>query len=192
MDAETDDAEASAASALTENEGNLLALVVRTQPVTAYQLIRMYEQSPTPTISSSKGSVYPMIRRLTRRGFLRTEAVSGDRRNPETLHCTEAGLEAVRQWVKGLRSDHALIGDPMRTRILSFDLLSRDEQIEWIVNAKALLEAKRQELDEYSRSVSVPFQEIVHASAISALDGKHAWLDRLLHAVVKGRPQSPT
>jgi DNA-binding PadR family transcriptional regulator len=173
---------------LTENEGNLLSLVLRTQPVTPYQLVRMYEQSPTPTISASKGSVYPMIRRLTKRGLLRAQSVKGDGRNAETLHCTEPGVEAVRAWLKALRRDHSLTGDPLRTRVLSFGLLSRDEQIEWIVNAKALVEEKREELETYRESVSVPFQEVVHASAVLALDAKQVWLDRLLHAVVKGEP----
>lgn len=176
---------------ITENEGNLLSLVLRTQPVTPYQLVRTYEQSPTPTISSSKGSVYPMIRRLTARGLLQTKRVPGDGRNPETLRCTEAGKQAVREWLKDLRRDHTLPGDPMRTRILAFGLLSRDEQIEWIVNAKALMEAKREEVEAYGRSVSVPFQDIVHASAVLAIEAKQAWLERLLHRVVRGDPEAP-
>lgn len=172
------------ATGLTENEGSLLALVRRREPVTAYELVKIYEQSPTTTINSSKGSVYPMIKRLKQRGLLAAARVPGDGRNAETLSCTDAGEAAVRRWVSDLRLEHTLIGDPMRTRVLSLEMLSRDEKIAWISEAKALTKRKRDELEAYAQSVSVPFQDVVHSSALEAVDGKLRWLDRLFYAVV--------
>ena len=44
--------------------------------------------------------------------------------------------------------------DPLRTKVQSFDLLSKEEQIEWIVEVKSgLLLGKLEELEEYGRSL---------------------------------------
>src|SRR4029077_1548161 len=66
---------------LSEPQGRLLALMVRQQPVTAYQLFRIHEQSPAGSINASKGQVYPAIASLKARGFVKARAVKGDRRN---------------------------------------------------------------------------------------------------------------
>ena len=49
---------------LTENEGTLLALVARAEPITAYQIAKVYEESPVSNFNTSKGKIYPMIKRL--------------------------------------------------------------------------------------------------------------------------------
>ncbi len=55
---------------ITEHEGMLLALMLRQQPVTAYQLFRFFETSPVTSINASKGQLYPAIRRLRERGLI--------------------------------------------------------------------------------------------------------------------------
>src|SRR5262245_51840500 len=106
---------ASGADVLTDNEGSLLTLVLRRQPVTAYQLLRIYAQSPVSSFNESKGSLYPLIRRMKARGLIETQAVEGDGRNAERLTCTEAGKTAARQWVNRLEPRHILPDDPLRT-----------------------------------------------------------------------------
>ena len=177
--------DASSSEPLTDNEGSLLGVVMRRQPVTTYQLLKIYEASPVTSFNQSKGGLYKTVRRLRSRGLLASEALDDDGRNTEILSCTNAGREMLRDWVKALRPAHTLTYDPLRTRLLSLDLLDREEQIEWIVDAKTLLEAKLAEVDAYDATVSVPFQDIVHLSSIQSLRGKIFWLDRLLIAVVK-------
>lgn len=175
------------ANDLTENEGTLLGVVMRLQPVTAYQVLRTFETSPVGGFNNSKGAVYPIIRRLKARGLLVAERVVDDGRRTETLACTDAGAEAVKAWVKDLQDVHSLVFDPMRTRMLSLDLLSREEQIEWIVDAKRLIEAKQEEVGRYREDAKVPFPEVVYEASQSALGAKSAWLDRLMYEVVKGK-----
>ena len=170
---------------LTENEGSLLGVVARQQPITAYQLLLIYGQSPVSSFNSSKGAIYPIIKRLKSRGLLAAERVTDDKRGTEALSCTEEGLEALRQWVRGVHPGHTLLADPLRSRVQFLDLLSREEQMEWIVDAKRMVEEKREELIAYSNSVQFPFHEIVHAAAEGSLDMKSRWLDQLLFAVVK-------
>jgi DNA-binding PadR family transcriptional regulator len=171
---------------LTDDEGTFLALLVRVQPTTAYQISKIYADSPVSNFGTSKGKIYPLIRRLKDRGLLATRSVSGDARGTEQLVCTKAGERAVRAWVKQIRAGHLLLEDPLRTKVQSFDLLTRDERIEWIVEAKAQLLAKLAELEAYGKEVDVPFKGLVHDNAVSALRARMDWLDRVLQSVVKG------
>lgn len=171
---------------VSDNEGSLLGLVLRQQPVTAYELFRVYEQSPVTSFNASKGSLYPLIKRLKRAGLLESTPKQGRGLNPESLSCTAAGEQAVRRWLRNLRPPHVMLDDPLRTMMLSLDLLTRDEQVEWVAEAKALVAAKMEDVEAYSKTVSVPFQDIAQKSAIESLRVKMSWLDRLLYEVVKG------
>lgn len=174
-------------SDLTDNEGTLLALVLRQQPITAYQIAKIYEESPVSNFNTSKGKIYPLIRRLRERGLLAAQAVRGDARGTERLVCTDAGREVIRCWAKQIRPTHLLLEDPLRTKVQSFDLFTRDEQIQWVVDAKALLTQKLRQVEEYGRQVDVPYKSLVHDNAVSSLRARMEWLDRVLERVVAGQ-----
>jgi DNA-binding PadR family transcriptional regulator len=171
---------------LTDNEGSLLGVVSRRQPMTAYQLVKVYEGSPVSSFNSSKGGLYPLIRRLKERGFLTGARVEGDGRGTEQLMCSPAGEEALRHWVRHIRDAHTLLEDPLRTKIMSLDLLHREERIEWVVDVKQSLAAKLEEVEEYGRAADVPYQRFVHISAVSSLRSRMDWLDQLMRELVKG------
>lgn len=177
---------ASKGNDLTDNEGTLLALVLRQQPITAYQIAKIYEESPVSNFNTSKGKIYPLIRRLRERGLLDAEAVEGDARGTERLVCTDDGRRAIKHWLGQFRPTHLLLEDPLRTKVQSFDLLSRDEQIEWLVEAKAQLTEKLAEVEDYGEGVTVPYKEFVHDNAVGSLRARMDWLDRTLRQVVKG------
>ena len=168
---------------VTEHEGMLLALIVRQQPVTAYQLFRFFETSPVTSINASKGQLYPAIKRLRERGLIDGRKVAGDGRGAEELSVTDAGRETVQAWTRAIDGSHIALDDPLRTRILSFDLLSREERLEWIARAKALVKQRRAIVEEYNQSVTVPYQDFAYASVIEALRVKMEWLDELLFHV---------
>lgn len=169
---------------LTDHEGTFLSLVLRIQPTTAYQVTRIYEASPVSNFNTSKGKIYPLIRRLTEHGLLAERAVEGDGRGTRALHCTKAGEKAVRAWVCQLRDTHVLLDDPWRTRVQSFGLLSRDEQVAWIARAKALLHGKLAELEAYRAEVDAPYKDFLHDNAVSSTRGRLDWLDRMLIDIV--------
>jgi DNA-binding PadR family transcriptional regulator len=171
---------------LTDNEGSLIGLVRRQQPVTAYQLYKIYETSPVSSFNTSKGSLYPLISRLRKRGLIAAESVAGDKRNTEQLTCTSAGVKAVAAWARTVKTSDILLDDPLRTKLLSLDLLTREEQTRWVVEAKAEVTRKMETVEAYNQAVSVPFQQFVHRSAIAALEAKMKWLDELLYHFVKG------
>jgi hypothetical protein len=84
-----------------------------------------------------------------------------------------------------VRPSHFLLDDPLRTKVQSFDLLSKEEQIDFVVRARLGLREKLKELEAYAAKVEVPFQEIVHDNAVSSIHARLDWLDRLLAAIAK-------
>lgn len=178
--------EAQASDVLTHNEGAVLALILLRQPTTAYQIVKLHEVSPASSFNESKGSVYPIIARLKQRALVSGAQLAEDRRNAELLSCTAHGREAVRRWVLHIRPQHILLTDPLRTKAMSLTLLTRDEQIEWVVRLKALVAAKMEDVDAFSRSVVMPYNDVVHGNARISLDGRMKWLDSMLHRIVTG------
>ena len=171
------------ATNLTDQEGTLLALVLRAQPITVYEISKVYEASPVSNFNTSKGKLYPMVRRLKGLGLIESRAVEGDGRGTEKLHCTRLGKKAVKAWLGQIRPAHLLLDDPLRTRIQSFTLLSASEQRIWLENIREQLVAKLSELEAYENQVDVPFHTIVHDNAVSSLEARLAWVDRSLKAI---------
>ncbi len=89
----------------------------------------------------------------------------------------------MRAWVQEIDGAHIALDDPLRTRILSFDLLSREERLQWIARAKALVKQRRAIVDDYNKSVTVPYQDFAYASVVEALRVRMEWLDELLYHV---------
>ncbi|MFN3945759.1 MAG: PadR family transcriptional regulator [Allosphingosinicella sp.] len=170
---------------LSDNEGTFLSLLLRAQPLSAYQVARIYEDSPVSNFGTSKGKLYPLIQRLRERGLVEAETVEGRARKVERLRCTEAGREAVREWVLRVRDPHLLLEDPLRTKIQSFGLLTRDEQIAWLLEVKAALAVKLEDVEQYGREVDVPYKEFVHDGAVSAIRSGIDWLERVLLKIVR-------
>jgi DNA-binding PadR family transcriptional regulator len=172
---------------LTDHEGTFLSLVLRIQPATAYQVTKIYEESPVSNFNTSKGKIYPLIRRLVGRGLLAKREVPGDRRGTEELICTAEGKKAVREWVGQIRPTHLLLDDPLRTKVQSFGLLDREEQIAWIVEVKELLHTKLAELEAYKKEVDAPFKDFLHENAVQSVRARMDWLDRMLFGIMHGR-----
>jgi len=163
---------------VSDYEGSLLALTLRNQPISAHQLLKMFERSPVSSLNRSKGNVYPLIRRLKDRGLLMTQSPK-DGRSKEYLVCTAMGEMAVKQWVKNVSSSQILVNDPLRTKIISLGLLSRTERLEWVDDVQAMVARKISEVEEYNSEVSIPFQEMVYSNTMKALTSRLVWLNEL-------------
>ena len=164
---------------LTDHEGTFLSLVLRIQPATAYQVTKIYEESPVSNFNTSKGKIFPLINRLEQAGLISKRRIDSDRRGTEELRCTALGKQAVKNWVLKIRAEHLLLDDPLRTKVQSFDLLTPEERAQWILDAKEDLHRKLDELEEYGREVEVPFKEFVHDNAVRSLRARIDWLDRM-------------
>lgn len=161
---------------LTDNEGSLLALVLRRQPIKPYRLLKIYEQSPVSSFNESKGNLYPLIRRLIAGGFLAAEPVPDDNRRSEVLRCTDKGRAALQRWVMQIPPAQVLPNDPLRTKIISFDLLDADQQRDWIARMRAQVTEKIQDVEAYAAGLDLPLQTLVIDNARRSLDERLAWL----------------
>ncbi|HEY1607209.1 MAG TPA: PadR family transcriptional regulator [Allosphingosinicella sp.] len=170
---------------VSDHEAVFLALVLRLQPVTAYEVSRVYEDSPIDRFSTSKGKIYPLIQRLAKRGLIAKEKVSGDARGTERLRATDRGREAVRRWTLRIEPGHFILEDPLRTKMQSFDLLTGEERMEWVLAARQGLEEQLERLDAYGNEVTVPFHDWVHDNAVRSLRARIAWLDRVLARMLR-------
>jgi len=178
-------------SDLTDDEGTFLSLLIRMQPATAYQISKVYENSPVSNFGTSKGKIYPLIRSLNNRGLLLGRPAPGHSRNIQVWVCSRRGVEAVRRWVKNIKPTHLLPEDPLRTMVQSFGLLSKDEQIAWIATARDALRNKLDELAAYAREVTVPYKDLVHDNAVSTVICRLAWLDRIHSEILLGLTDEP-
>lgn len=164
---------------LSDNEGTLLSLVLRIQPTTSYQIIKIYSDSPVSNFNTSKGKIYPLINRLEQAGLIAKRRIDSDKRRTEELTCTAAGKKAVKEWILKIRAEHLLLDDPLRTKVQSFELLTPEERAQWILDVKEDLHRKLEEVEDYGRSVDVPFKEFVHDNAVRSLRARIDWLDRM-------------
>jgi DNA-binding PadR family transcriptional regulator len=172
---------------LTDNEGTLLSLLIRAQPVTAYQISKIYEESPVSNFNTSKGKIYPLIKRLIERGMIKSVRQTDKKKKVDDLYATALGRDAVRAWIKQCRDSHLLLEDPLRTKVQAFDLLTREERIEWVVDMKERLKDKLATIEEYGEEVDVPFKELVHSSAVQSVLYRLEWLDQIMAHVVRTR-----
>ena len=168
---------------LTDSEGALLSLVLRQQPVTAYQIGKAFSASPVHTFNTSTGKLYPLIHRLTERGLLSAEEVVGDQRGTQRFVCTEAGKQVLREWVLSTRPEHDLLHDPLRKKLQAFELLTKEEQLEWINSARERLFNKLRAVEAWPAEAEGPFGDLVKASAQAAIAGRIYWLERALERV---------
>lgn len=168
---------------VNEHEGAVLGLIARNQPLTRYQLYKTFQQSPTTTYNTSKGSLYPLVGRLIDRGFIGVES-NKSRRDAELLSLTKLGYGALTRWIEQTGPQHSIVNDPMLFRVLALSDVSRDERIRWIADAKGLLLDRKHELNANKNPSNSPYDEIVHGTAVAIIDAKLEWLDRLLIKVV--------
>lgn len=175
---------------LSDHEGNLLALLLRCEPATPYQLLRLHVLSPFSRLNESKGSLYPLVRRLERQGLLASRPVNGDRRNARLLTCTDRGRAAVRAWISRIDPTNALPDDPLLIKIGGLALLSGAEQREWVMGARRILERKIQTLESHGATVEA-FSGFARTGAMLSLIVRLEWLELLSRCLSPGANLAP-
>lgn len=164
---------------LTDNEGALLALIVRRQPISAYQIGRAFEESPIHTLNTSKGKLYPLLQRLHLRGLLSAETVEGDRRRTQLFECTDDGRSALKAWVCSIRPEHDLLHDPLRKKLQAFDLLTLAEQQDWAERAANRLRGRLAEVEAFDAECEGPLGPLMKENARQALEARLCWVECL-------------
>ncbi len=168
-----------------EAEGAVLGLLARIQPLSRYQILRFFQDSPARFQNVSKGSLYPLVSRLLDRGLIASKAGDGSHGAP-VYSLTDHGRNALRGWTKRLDGRDMLPLDPLEQRVFSLLELPPVERIAWVAQAKALILAKKAELQSHrSRIIKYAYGETVYNADQDRLDAKLIWLDRLLIEIAR-------
>jgi len=169
---------------ITELEHCTLATIRLHQPCSAYAVRQVFARSSTPEWSGSTGAIYPVIKRLLRRGLIEVEPQPDDPRGRRDLRVTPPGEQAVRVWIIDLEPWAAkATPDPIRTRVSFLDqLASDDERIVFLKEAEELTETMLEELRRTVEAVRA-----VHAAeylagrgAIHQLEARLKWLREVI------------
>lgn len=141
---------------LTDLEAVTIAFVQRRQPCTPYQVRRSFEKSTTTRFSSSAGSIYPLMRRLSGRGYIHAVDRESDGRKSIHYRVTAKGRRKVRQWIMD-SGDASLIGvyDPIRSRLLNLSLLPKADQLRWLESTIGLVERQAETIRRYEQQTFV-------------------------------------
>ncbi|MHC5003518.1 MAG: PadR family transcriptional regulator [Planctomycetota bacterium] len=125
---------------LTDLEAAALGCVHRNQPCTAHFVRTRFRASPSARFSDSAGSVYPTMKRLEQRGLVSASDRTEGRRRVRYYRCSAKGRRLLRGWIgPPLGAGAAVTVDPLRTRMLSLELLEPGERAAWFRAAEAVL-----------------------------------------------------
>lgn len=103
---------------LSDLECFTLGLVWETGPCSAYDIRRRLVDSPSSQWSGSAGAIYPLVRRLEKRGLLSSGASATGRRRRRLYSIRPAGIKALQAWIgPPLHADAVTVAhDPLRSR----------------------------------------------------------------------------
>jgi DNA-binding PadR family transcriptional regulator len=172
----------------TDLENVILGVVLKRGPCTAYMVRMEFERSPSSHFSSSPGSIYPIVRRLEARGWLRSEAGRRGKQRRRLYSLTTAGRRALRGWLTPPLPDSA-IGmtlDPLRTRVYFLAALPRRQRAAFFEHATKRLEQQiasaRVDLRRYQETGDT-LSGLAAEGGIEELRTRLRWIRRVATAI---------
>ena len=172
---------------LSHHESHVLALILKWQPTTAYFVRKALVRGPASTFSDSPGSVYAIVERLRRRGLVEARKDEGDGRGTEFLTCSDAGREAVRDWIRAVEPVDLLPEDPWRTRMAHADALTPDERLAWLLALRDAAEGQAALLPGMIDVAGDPCHSAALENARMLNEARLAWIDRIIARQFGGR-----
>jgi len=156
-----------AARALTDFERVLLAMIC-TAPRSGYELKQHFSTSPMGVYKPSSGSLYPALRRLEQRGFLRHQrARKASARPTRVYEPTAIGRAAHLEWVRA-PLDPPSISPQLGMHLLRFvmmePLLDRHEILAFLRSFEVAMAAFVERLEHTAES------QVLGRHAVLALD----------------------
>jgi DNA-binding PadR family transcriptional regulator len=151
------------------------------RPRSGYDIKTVVDRSTRFFWAASYGQIYPELKRLEQEGLIEGEDASNGKRGRRVYRLTEAGQEALRDWLKGSNLTIEL-RDESLLRLFFSDTLPHDRGL-------GLLAARREgyrQMLAYLRSLDdglgpdPPFVDLVYRWALDYCEWGVAWCDREL------------
>jgi DNA-binding PadR family transcriptional regulator len=118
---------------LSELEGAVLGVVSGHEPLTPYQVRKVFAHSPNPHWSASAGSIYPLIRRLARQRLLAARGHATGARKSLKYTLTAGGRRELRAWILAVEHTKvATTSDLVRLRVFFLAALAGGERRKFV------------------------------------------------------------
>jgi DNA-binding PadR family transcriptional regulator len=175
----------------SEIEGCVMAMVWAEGPLTPYAIRKDFLNSPNPQWSGSAGTAYPLIARLRRRGWIRSEVKLQGRRKGSYISLTAAGRRALRRWLCAPLAEW-VVGvppDPLRTRVRFLGVLTPREQRQFLRAAKEGVQKHRALVERDWLWSYVParrnnkFRKLQARGALLSMEARWAYVREVAHAL---------
>jgi DNA-binding PadR family transcriptional regulator len=129
---------------LSELEGAVLGVISLMGPCTAYAVRRVFVRSPSTRWSGSAGAIYPLVRRLEKRGLLSSKPHTMGRRRGRHSELTSEGHKALVTWIGPPFSEEVcgVPPDPIRTRLSFLAVLPDDGRDAFLSRAEKTIRAE--------------------------------------------------
>lgn len=171
----------------SEFECFTLGLIWKHGPLSAYSIRLQFRQSPSSYWSGSAGALYPMLARLESHGLVSTATSTGARRDVKHYSITQAGVEALREWLQppfppeALSVNHDVLG--ARARFM--DLLDYRQRSRWFDAASRALDDAEHSVERWAQQHQDATSLVVAAHGRMDIRMRRAWLEfareQLLH-----------
>ena len=165
---------------LTDLEAAALGCIHRNQPCTAHLIRTRFRQSPSARFSDSAGSVYPMVRRLEKRGAVASKLEKQGRRKVRYYTSTKSGRKALREWIRPpFPAAVSVTVDPLRTRMLYLELLTPKQRSNWLDQAEQVLARQLEQIGHAAMSPNEQhdlFMELARQNALLEVKARLKWI----------------
>lgn len=121
-----------------------LGVVAERQPCSGYTVMKDFQSSSSTYFSGSAGAIYPLMRRLEEDGLTKVERSKAGSRTRRVYTITEKGRQALEAWLSSPIPDDevAFLVDLLRTRVLFFERLSKQQRRKFVKDCREQLRAR--------------------------------------------------
>jgi DNA-binding PadR family transcriptional regulator len=178
----------------SELEGFTLGLVWQTGPCSAYDVRVFLARSPSTQWSASAGAIYPVLRRLEKRGWVSARAEKDNARGRRVYKITPSGLAVLRGWVGPPMAHEAVTVtyDPLRSRARFLGCLNPARREQWAAAADDALSTVERNVAEWHErfgGVAGAFEPWITRSGELDCKARRQWLRELKQALAGRKPR---
>jgi DNA-binding PadR family transcriptional regulator len=168
----------------------VLGVISLHQPCSGYGIRKVFERSPSGHWSGSTGAIYPLLRRLEKEGLIQSALRRGDGRSSRSYRLSRNGKSELVKWLQPPLPDgrDLMPIDPLRVRVRFLGVLSPEQRLAVIHDARATLKQHMAEINslaEHEKNGDDTLGYLSHRSAILSMKAQLAWLDEVEAMLLK-------
>lgn len=158
---------------LTPLELTALGIIYKQTKVIAHDVVQHFANSQSLSYRSGAGSIYPLLKRLAKRGYLRSTR--------RAYEIEPIGIEALRDWLTPpfSREDISANLDLLRSRVYFLKILDESERKAFVGAAIERLEQLREEclaVLEANEASGDAFSACAMLGAVRETEARISWL----------------